>query len=162
MKLKLVFIALIMLSLACQEKKDNPAPSGGTAQTDPATTLPLKTWVFTGQTATTSTGTVDEYASLLACDKDDEYKFTALNTSGNGTFRFEEGATSCNGTPNALIYNGNWRLSAGKDSLFLTQNGTVVASKYKVKTMTGNSLVIELKGFSGSVEALYTYTYKAK
>lgn len=160
--MKILIIVMALFLVACNESKDsNPSPSNSGAS-DPATTLPSKTWVYSGETSTSAQGTVDVYASLLGCDKDNEYKFSALNSSGNGTVRYEEGANSCSGPANALIFNGTWRLSASKDSLFITQNGTVEPSKYKIKTITQKDLVIEFSALIGSEQTLFVYSYKAK
>lgn len=154
---------LCFILFSCEKKSDNPAPANGTpAQADTATTLPGRTWVLSGQTATSASGTVNEYNTLLGCDRDNTYSFTASPSSAtSGTYQYREGATSCDGGANALIHNGTYRLSTSKDSVIMVQAGFSVSTPFKIQSITTQQLKLQFTGMAGGQQTTYLYTYSA-
>jgi hypothetical protein len=51
-----------------------------------------------------SSSYVDQFPSIAACSRDDEYKFDV-----NGTYQLTEGATKCNPSDPDLLFTGFWQ-----------------------------------------------------
>jgi hypothetical protein len=153
----------ILLIIGCAKKEDSPTPSpGNPGPADPVTTLPGRVWVLSGQTATTSSGTVNEYTSLLGCDRDNTYTFTPTTTGAtSGSYQYREGATSCDAGTNTLIHNGTYRLNSAKDSVITVQAGFSITTGYKIQSITTRELKLQFTGQAGGQATTYLYTYTA-
>lgn len=121
--LLLIFVLLVMFTLPmCSDDDEDKVTIVGT-------------WKITAQTVTYGGQTIDLYAEMEDCDKDD---LTIIKDGG--TFEYNEGATNCEGeTPD--VGTGTWALSADGKTLTMVEGGETTVST--VKELSLSTLVIE-------------------
>lgn len=126
MRLLLSTFALIALLTLSGCQKDSPAPT--------KTELISRNWKATAMTAVfpAPIGTVDLYAQLQTCEKDDIIKVKA-----DGTYTVDEGATKCNAADPQIKETGNWVFASNETKL------TIMGETYDIVSLSATTLVLK-------------------
>ncbi|MFM7672495.1 MAG: lipocalin family protein [Bacteroidota bacterium] len=121
--LSIALLAVLTFS-ACQ--KDDPAPPTNTD-------LISRNWKITASTGTfPPLPTVDIYAQLQACEKDN-----ILKMSNNGTYTLDEGATKCAPTDPQIVETGNWSFSNNETKL------TVMGETFDILSLSATTMTLK-------------------
>lgn len=116
-----------------------------TETTSKSTLLTGKDWRMIGLTLTSPSGTVDIYATMDACDKDDLEEFLAA-----GTVVSKPGATKCDPAEPDSSPGGNWAFLNNESQLRVIDGDTTLMD---ITELTATSLKLKIT----EVDAGITY-----
>lgn len=135
--LKNLFIVGLTICIFSSCKKDK------TFEVNKTQLLTAGNWRIIGATSTViATGvTTDTYAGLRACEKDNEFRFTA-----SGVHEYLEGATKCNAADPQVIYLYSWRFLNNETVVEISAGTSRL--EYKIITLTESQLVFEASNAS--------------
>ncbi|MBC7384478.1 MAG: hypothetical protein H7296_16040 [Bacteroidia bacterium] len=109
--------------------------------------LTAKDWKITAATMTSSSGTVDIYALLPACNKDDLSKYNTDHTITD-----KAGATKCDQSEPSTSPGGNWSFINNESGLRIIDKDTTDAS---IITLTSSTLKIStVENSSGTAQTI--------
>ena len=134
--------ALTFSACSKDDKEDDPTP------VDYSANLVGKDWRITGLLLVSPGGTIDMFAAMDACEKDDLIEFLA-----SGSMTDKAGATKCDPADPDSAPGGFWALLNNGSQLRIIDGDTSYAS---VKELTASSLKLEMTEDDMGV----TYTYK--
>jgi Lipocalin-like domain len=128
-----LIIAALAMCIFSACRKDNGS--------DRTTLLAAGKWRFIEYTVTnTSTGAAyDNYTSLPACEKDNEYTFTTT-----GVHEYTEGATKCNAADPQIIYFAAWKFANNESVIQVTAGSQQL--DYTILSLTASELLVEVIG----------------
>lgn len=132
-KILTFFLASFLLLLWAGSSK-----AGFGAPTHPTAALLMDgTWHLTGWKIITGADTVDKRSRLLACQRDDRFRFTPT-----GVLVCSEGPLACSGSqPRATVSIRSWNLDASGTKLTISAGGAGVSSAtYTVEQLTADAL----------------------
>lgn len=127
MRVSLLTLSLISLLTFTGCQKDDPPPPTKTE-------LISRNWKATAMTAVfpAPIGTVDVFAQLEACEKDNIIKVKA-----DGTYTVDEGATKCDPTDPQIVETGNWVFASNETKL------TIMGETWDIVSLSATSLVLK-------------------
>lgn len=131
-------VGLLAFSACKDDKEETPAPSqtGSAALTGKDWRMTANTTRITGNSMDT---TMDNFADMEDCEKDDLIRFNE-----NKTVTTKSGALKCDPSDPDSEDGGTWELSADSKKLTVTVDGD--PETVDVVTLTETSLVISMSG----------------
>ena len=94
-----LLIILVAATVSCKKGSSGVIVSGNTEY------LTQQSWKISMYEQKINSGSyVDQFPTIAACSRDDEYKFAT-----NGTYQLTEGATKCNPSDPDLLFTGFWQ-----------------------------------------------------
>ncbi len=122
--------ALTFSACSKDDKTEDPAP------VDYSANLTGKDWRITGLLLVSPGGTIDVFAAMDACEKDDLIEFLAAGSVTN-----KAGATKCDPTDPDTEPGGSWALLNNGSQLRLIDGDTTIAT---VKELTASNMQLEM------------------
>ena len=158
-KLVLVAISASLLFVACKKDDSLPDPNNNN-NNNTSSTLTSGSWKMVSSTsvieypAPVGTQTVDLFALMQSCVKDNLYIFKTDNTTVS-----DEGVTKCNSSDPQQKTAGTWALINNNTKLQITENSTSITADI----LTLNSSTLELRyvttygGMNSTTTTKYTH-----
>ena len=127
MQIRILSLALLGLLFFTACQKDDPPPPTKTE-------LISRDWKITAMTAVfpAPIGTVDVFAQLETCEKDNITKVKA-----DGTYTVDEGATKCDPADPQIVETGNWSFTNNETKL------TIMGETFDIVSLSATSLVLK-------------------
>lgn len=159
-KLVLVAISASLFFVACKKDDSLPDPNNNNNNNNTSATLTSGSWKMVSSTsvieypAPVGTQTVDLFALMQSCVKDNLYIFKTDNTTVS-----DEGATKCNSSDPQQKTAGTWALINNNSKLQITENSTSITADI----LTLNSSTLELRyvttygGMNSTTTTKYTH-----
>ena len=160
-KIVLVAISASLFFVACKKDDSLPDPNNNNNNNNnTSTTLTSGSWKMVSSTsvieypAPVGTQTVDLFALMQPCVKDNLYIFKTDNTTVS-----DEGATKCNSSDPQQKTAGTWALINNNTKLQITENSTSITADI----LTLNSSTLELRyvttygGMNSTTTTKYTH-----
>ena len=147
----IALVAIGCLFTACKKSDSGSGGNGGSA------VLTSGKWKIVSSSSVIDypvigKQTVDAFATIQDCQKDNLYIFNADNTSTT-----DEGATKCNsGDPQSYV-TGTWSLSSDSKTLVITASGRTVTSD--VLTLSSSSMILKYATNDNNIDVVTTTTY---
>ena len=153
----LIALAFVTVFSACK-KDDEPKVK---SKSDMLSSAGGKKWKMTAATATfvqnNQTTTIDAYAKMRNCDKDDVTIFFS-----NKKIESREGASKCNTSDPDLISEGTWTFNSTETELTTIENGDVQVMAIKeISDTTIKAEYVETDEDTGT-EFTYSATFTAQ
>ena len=146
--------AMSVTMLSCSDdKKDDPTPNK-------TSLLTAKKWRVSAQSTTATlngnTTTVDEFATMQPCEKDD---FTQFKT--DKTVVFDQGATKCDPADNQTE-NGTWDFNSDQTKLNLSDpDFGGIAIPFDIVTLNATTLTLRFTSNASGASSSSTITFTA-
>lgn len=135
---------------SCKKDDDGDAGGGGTAVTK-AGLLTSGGWILKSMEADfpAPIGTMDMYALMDECDKDDIMTFKSDKTTLG-----DEGATKCDPNDPQTTGTGTWELTSNDTQLEVTEDGETTVMT--ITSLTSDELLVEVTEYDSSIMANLT------
>lgn len=157
---KLLFAAAALCFIIASCKKNEGGDSTPKTRAD---TLTTGSWALSAMNAsfknpfTNTDTTVDLYANMEECARDDRYIFLA-----NGRVTNDQSVKKCDSTGPQQMDGGTWSLSADKSALVMT-DGILPGNSYKIAAFSNSAMQLQADSTIAGlvpIRVLATFTHQ--